>query len=78
MKRAKVDYWLDWNNTTCRPNCTPVFYMLVINPLFFNIPAPDEDKKKELMDKYHNAMKVVETAVSDQDYLTGKEYHFRI
>ena len=52
--------------------------MLVINPLFFNIPAPDEDKKKELMDKYHNAMKVVETAVSDQDYLTGKEYHFRI
>ena len=72
-KRAKVDYWLDWNNTTARVQCGETLMELVIRPQFEGKPMPDEDKKKELMDKYNSCMKMIEDALDGHSYLTGDD-----
>ena len=54
-ERAKVDFWLDWNNTTGRPAFTPAFVAIVVGPKMFGAPEATEEKKKEVMDKLYEA-----------------------
>ncbi len=73
-KRAKVNYWLDWRNTTFRPDSEPAIYTLFVNPLFFGIDKPAEEECKKLLDKWYEKFTFIEKALESNSYLTGEEY----
>ena len=74
LKRAKVDYWLDWNNTTGRPAFTTAFIKIVFVPKVFGGPEATEDQKKELMGKFYSALDHLEHFLKDRSYLAGDDF----
>lgn len=70
-KRAKVDYWLDWNNTTGRPAFTGAMAKIILIPKFFGGAEATEEEKKSELDNYYSTLNTVEHALANQSYLTG-------
>ena len=46
--RAKVDYWLDWNDTTARPALIPAVFKIKFGPAVMGAPEPSDEEKEIL------------------------------
>eukprot|EP00344_Euplotes_crassus_P003489 CAMPEP_0196998326 /NCGR_PEP_ID=MMETSP1380-20130617/3746_1 /TAXON_ID=5936 /ORGANISM="Euplotes crassus, Strain CT5" /LENGTH=205 /DNA_ID=CAMNT_0042414863 /DNA_START=30 /DNA_END=648 /DNA_ORIENTATION=- len=71
-QRAKVDYWLDWNNTIGRPAIEKPLKEIGIKPKVFGFPDPSEEEKKELLENMHTALAYIESNLEGKSYLTGE------
>mmetsp|Transcript_2439 Transcript_2439/g.2865 ORF Transcript_2439/g.2865 Transcript_2439/m.2865 type:complete len:218 (-) Transcript_2439:37-690(-) len=72
-KRAGVDYWLDWRNTTYRQASDIAIMQMVVNPMFLGADKPSEEEQKEMVSKCEEHLKTIEAVVSEQPYLTGED-----
>eukprot|EP00343_Euplotes_focardii_P002428 CAMPEP_0205806706 /NCGR_PEP_ID=MMETSP0205-20121125/10343_1 /ASSEMBLY_ACC=CAM_ASM_000278 /TAXON_ID=36767 /ORGANISM="Euplotes focardii, Strain TN1" /LENGTH=220 /DNA_ID=CAMNT_0053080019 /DNA_START=15 /DNA_END=677 /DNA_ORIENTATION=- len=71
--RAKVDFWLDWNNTMGRPSFCTLLLKLIFLPKVFKAPLPSEEETKDLYEKVYIALTFMNQSLEDQDYLAGGE-----
>ena len=74
IERAKIDFWLDWNNTSARTSFSNAFVAIALGPKLFNMPKVKKNKKKELMEKLYECMNFIDTKLEDNSYLTGENF----
>lgn len=71
LKRAVVDQYLDWNNTSARPHLVDATLKIVNGPAM-GLPKPSEEEAKALMDEVYRATSDINTLVSENGgFLTG-------
>jgi len=72
-KRAAVDYWLDWRNTSYRPHSQEAIDRIFVDGKMLKMEPPTEEEQKVMIGKMEKAIETVEAAVTDKPYLTGDE-----
>ena len=72
--RSRVVQWIFWNSGEGRPGIIPALRRLVIYPLFFKKPKPDEEETKELMGTLNAQFQAVENQLSETEWLAGDEF----
>ncbi|XP_072355263.1 glutathione S-transferase theta-1-like [Scyliorhinus torazame] len=73
QKRARVDEYLSWQQTTLRPQAGNIFRMKVLFPIVTGGPAP-EDKMKEAQDELTKVLESFqEKFLQDKPFIIGTE-----
>ena len=70
MVRAQSDVWMDWQQTECYQNLTPVFWGLIRTPP----EKRDMVQLKAQIEKLHDNFRVLDRALKGKKYVAGDDF----